>query len=226
MADEIQYIPEVIPLFPLPEVVLFPRTIVPLHVFEPRYREMMADAVAGQGCFAIALLKPGYQPLYYTRRAPIHAIVGVGRILESEKVEDGNYNLLLRGVGRARIVNEIGTHAYRLARVEPVETYCHHDAARARKLSHELFRSIRGNRGIPPELRQHWLRLADLDLELDELADLLAAGAPVEAELRQCLLDEPDAFERATLLVQQLHTLAAVARVQLHVPARDEYNLN
>jgi Lon protease-like protein len=226
MADEIHDIPEVLPLFPLPEVVLFPHTIVPLHIFEPRYREMMADAVAGQRCFAIALLKPGYQPLYYTRRAPVHPVVGVGRILESEQVEDGNYNLLLRGVGRARIVAEIGTHPYRLARVEPVETYCNHNAARTRQLSDQLFRAIRGNRGLQPELRKHWLQLANLELELDELTDLVGAGVPVEAELRQCLLDEPDAFERATLLVDQLRTLAAVARVQLRVPGLNEYNLN
>ena len=226
MADEIQYIPETIPLFPLPEVVLFPRTIIPLHIFEPRYREMMADTLAGERCLAVALLKPGYQPLYYTRLAPVHPTIGVVSILESEKVEDGNYNLLLRGVARARIVAEIGTRAYRVVRVEPVETYCSRDEERSRELCENMFRAVRGNRGLDPDLRKSWLKLASLGLELDELADLIGAGVPVEAELRQVLLDEADAFERATLLLDTLRTLAAVARLQLHVPAPGEYNRN
>ncbi len=226
MADEPVDIPEVVAVFPLPEVVLFPRTIIPLHVFEPRYRELMADALAGSGTLAIALLKPGYQPLYYTRRAPIHPVIGVGSILESEQVDDGNYNLLLRGVGRARIVEELATHAYRRARVEPIETFCSRDGLNVGELADDLFRAIRGNRGLDPELRRHWLRLSKMHLELDALTDLLAAGVPVEAELRQCLLNEADAFERAGLLLDQLRTLAAVARRQLRVPRVDEYNLN
>ncbi len=226
MADEPVDIPEVVAVFPLPEVVLFPRTIIPLHIFEPRYREMMADVLAGSGALAIALLKPGYQPLYYTRRAPIHPVIGVGSVLESEQVDDGNYNLLLRGVGRARIVEEIATHAYRRARVAVIETFCGGNGQNTDELADDLFRAIRGNRGLDPELRRHWLRLSKMNLELDALTDLLAAGIPVEAELRQCLLNEADAFERAGLLLDQLRTLAAVARRQLRVPRADEYNLN
>jgi Lon protease-like protein len=226
MTDEPVEIPEVVAVFPLPEVVLFPRTIVPLHIFEPRYREMMADVLVGDGKLAIALLKPGYQPLYHTRRAPIHPVVGVGSVLESEQVEDGNYNLLLRGVGRARIVEELGTHAYRRARIEPIATFCSADGPYADDLVEDLFGMIRGNRGLDPELRRHWLRLSKMRLDLDALTDLFAAGIPVEAELRQCLLNEADAFERGRLLLDQLCALAVVARQRLRVPGADEYNLN
>ena len=90
-----------VPLFPLPGTVLFPRAIQPLHVFEPRYRQMMADTLAGDHVIATALLKPGFEPLYYTQRAPIYATIAIGHIVGSEQVADGNYNMLLRGFARA-----------------------------------------------------------------------------------------------------------------------------
>jgi len=212
MDEESLFIPEHVPVFPLPEIVLFPRTIIPLHIFEPRYREMMKDTLAGDRVIAIALLKPGFEPLYDTPRAPIHTTIGVGSIVESEKVADGNYNLLLRGVGRASIVGESRERSYRVARIEPLQTYCSTPDAEADELQKELFTAIRGNPGIDSDLRRHWLRLRDVDVGLDEVSDLIAASVPIEAELRQCLLDEADAFARATLLIDQLRTLGAIAR--------------
>jgi Lon protease-like protein len=226
VSTEFFYVPEVVPVFPLPEVVLFPRTILPLHIYEPRYREMMADALAGARVISVALLRPGFEPLYYTRRAPIHATIGVGQIVESEQVEDGNYNLLLRGVARARIVAEVPDRAYRQARVEPVEAYCSSGTEHSGELRDELFHAIRRNRAIDPDLRRHWLRLRQADLALDELTDLLAAGMPSEAELRQCLLDEADAATRATMLLDQFHTLAAIARTQRRLLRPGNYSLN
>lgn len=226
MDDEIVYLPESVPLFPLPEVVLFPRTILPLHIFEPRYKEMMADVLAGERFLAVALLKPGFEPLYYTPRAPIHAIIGVGHILESEQVDGGNYNLLLRGVGRARILDESRTRSYRVARVEMIETYCSGDEPQSEQLRQDLFNAIRGNPALDRELRRHWLKLRDAELGLDELTDLLAAGVPVEAELRQCLLSEPDAYSRATLLLEQIRTIAAIARTFVRASRPGRQNMN
>jgi uncharacterized protein len=212
MGDEFLLLPKLVPVFPLPEVVLFPGTILPLHIFEPRYREMMADALASERTIAVALLKPGFEPLYYTPRAPIHATIGVGQIVESEQVEDGNYNLLLRGASRATIVEELRERQYRQARIEPVETYCSSSGAVTDELRAGLFDTIRENPALDPDLRRHWLRLADTELDLDELSDLIAASVPVEAELRQCLLAEPDAFARATMLKEQMRTLAAISQ--------------
>jgi len=210
--DEVLGLPACVPLFPLPGVVLFPGTIIPLHIFEPRYRAMVADALAGERYVAIALLKPGWEPLYHTSRAPIHPTVGVGRILEHEQTDDGNYNILLRGVGRARIVEELREHLYRVARIEAIETRCTADEATSETLREELFDAIRGNPGLDPGLRRQWLRLRDTDLDLGTLSDLLAAGVPAEAELRQCLLEEADAAARTRMLVEQIRTVAAIAR--------------
>ncbi|MCK4343237.1 MAG: LON peptidase substrate-binding domain-containing protein [Phycisphaerae bacterium] len=226
MGDEPIHVPSVIPLFPLPGIVLFPHTILPLHIFEPRYREMMTDALSGARVLGTALLKPGFEPLYYTPRAPIHTTIGVGQIVEWEQVEDGNYNLLLRGIGRAVILEEVPDQAYRQARVEPLETYCSRGEAPSKRLRGKLFGAIRENPALDRILRKNWLRLRDAPLDLGELADLLAAGLPAEPELRQCLLDEPDAFTRGRMLLGQFHTLAAMARIQRQVALPDEHKLN
>ncbi len=85
-----------VPLFPLPNVVLFPRAVLPLHVFEQRYREMTTDALKGDRLIAMALLRPGWEQNYYSRPA-IEPVVCVGQILTHEKLADGKYNFLLQG---------------------------------------------------------------------------------------------------------------------------------
>src|SRR5476651_2067777 len=89
-----------VPLFPLPNVVLFPRAVLPLHIFEERYKAMTADTLRGDGRIAMALLKPGWEKCYYQRPA-IDPVVCVGTILSHEKLPDGTYNFLLQGAIRA-----------------------------------------------------------------------------------------------------------------------------
>ena len=226
MDEEIINIPSVMPVFPLPGVVLFPHTLIPLHVFEPRYRALAAHALAGERVLGLALLKPGWEPLYYTLRAPIHPTLGIGQIVESEQMAGGNYNLLLRGIGRATVLEELPDEAYRVARVELQETYCSGDEARWRRLRGELFGAIRQNPGLDQTLRRSWLRLRQLPLDLDELADLLAAALPADAELRQCLLDECDALTRGQMLLQQIRVLAAMARSYRRADDPTDHRLN
>src|SRR5215217_8938156 len=91
-----------VPLFPLPNVVLFPAAVLPLHIFEERYKAMTADALRGERRVAMALLRPGWEKSYYGRAA-IEPVVCVGRILSHEKLVDGKYNFLLQGTLRARV---------------------------------------------------------------------------------------------------------------------------
>lgn len=226
MSDEVFEIPSEVPLFPLPGIVLFPHTLMPLHIFEPRYRAMTADALAGPHIIAMALLRPGWEELYYTPRARVHPTIGLGRIVQSEQLADGNYNILLRGLGRANIVKEVATQPYRMAQIELMETFCSAAPPRETKLRKRIFAAIRDNPGIDPGLRTHWLRLRKLDLGLDQLSDLLAAGMPAEAELRQCLLAEPDGLTRAEIILGQIRTLAEVARNHLQVGPPKPHNLN
>src|SRR5262245_36661305 len=105
-------------LFPLPNVVLFPHVVQPLHIFEPRYREMTADALADDRLIAPVLLRPGWEADYEGRPA-VHPILCLGRIVAEQRTPDGRYNLLLRGLSRGRIIEETASEKlYRSARVE------------------------------------------------------------------------------------------------------------
>src|SRR6266545_6172021 len=95
-------------LFPLPNLVFFPHVMQPLHIFEPRYRQMTADALAGDRLIAMALLRPGWEP-DYEKVPPIYPVVCLGRIVADQRLEDGRYRLLLRGLSRAGIVEEVPT---------------------------------------------------------------------------------------------------------------------
>jgi Lon protease-like protein len=116
-------LPDRIPLFPLPNVVLFPQMPVPLHVFEPRYRKMVADVRAGHDTIGMVLLKPGWEPIYYGR-PPVFAIGCAGRVEQCEALADGRYNLVLRGVARFEILEEHGSEPYRVASVRPRPETC------------------------------------------------------------------------------------------------------
>ena len=109
-----------IPLFPLPGVVLMPGTMLPLHIFEPRYRAMVADALAGDRTIGMAMLQPGWE----TAEEPpgIYPIGGAGEIVESEELEDGRYNILLEGRFRYRVLDEAPANPYRVARVEEIRS--------------------------------------------------------------------------------------------------------
>src|ERR687888_846338 len=105
-------------LFPLPNLVLFPHVVQPLHVFEPRYRQMTADALAGDRLIALALLQPGWEEEYDARPA-VHPVACLGRVVADQLLPDGKYNLLLRGVSRLRLIEEVPDgRPYRTARAE------------------------------------------------------------------------------------------------------------
>lgn len=108
-----------LPLFPLPGMVFLPYTLLPLHVFEPRYRSLVADAVAGSGVLAVPQMLSSEQ-----ERAgppPVSAVVGVGRIVRHQTMPDGRSNIVLAGIGRARIRREIAADSsYRIALATPL----------------------------------------------------------------------------------------------------------
>jgi hypothetical protein len=109
-------LPQPLPLFPLPDVVLFPHAALPLHIFEPRYRQMVSDAWESHRTIGMALLRPGWEADYYGR-PPVFEVGGAGRIERCEPLAGGRFNILLRGTTRYRIVEEQGGHPYRVATV-------------------------------------------------------------------------------------------------------------
>lgn len=112
-------LPPILPLFPLPNVVLFPQMPLPLHVFEPRYRKMVRDALDSHSTIGMTLLQPGWEP-DYQGRPPVYPVGCAGRIEQSEPLDEGRYNIVLRGSTRFRILEEHEGEPYRLASVVPL----------------------------------------------------------------------------------------------------------
>ncbi len=109
-------IPERMPVFALPNVVFFPRTYLPLHIFEPRYRQMVVDASAGGQCITMALLKEGWEEDYYGN-PPIYSIGCIGRLVSVQPMADGRSNILLQALERCEIRQEYFEKPYREATV-------------------------------------------------------------------------------------------------------------
>jgi Lon protease-like protein len=109
---------DLLPLFPLPSVVLFPNVFLPLHIFEPRYREMVADVLADDRVIGMVLLRAGWEH-DYEGRPPVHEVGCSGVVTHFERLGDGRYNIILRGLERFRIVREDHSRSYRRAIVEP-----------------------------------------------------------------------------------------------------------
>jgi Lon protease-like protein len=113
----VETIPQVIPIFPLEVTMLFPGVSRPLHIFEPRYRAMIADALKGDRVIGMTTLKPGYEA-DYQGRPPIYEIGCAGVITDVEELSGGRFNIVLRGVVRFRVTGEDESRSYRLANVE------------------------------------------------------------------------------------------------------------
>jgi Lon protease-like protein len=112
-------LPPSIPIFPLPNVVLFPNVFLPLHIFEPRYRQMVEDALKGDRIIGMVLLRPGWEG-DYEGRPPVYPIGCAGVITHAERLADGRYNIVLRGMEKFRIAGEEAGNPYRIAAVVPV----------------------------------------------------------------------------------------------------------
>ena len=111
-------LPDIVPIFPLPTVVFFPQTYLPLHIFEPRYREMIQEASTNGQCLGMALLKDGWED-QYEDAPPIYSIGCVGRIISSHKLSDGRYNIVLQGLHRCTYQEQAVMTNYRQARITP-----------------------------------------------------------------------------------------------------------
>jgi uncharacterized protein len=117
-------LPSELPLFPLPNVVLFPAALLPLHIFEPRYRAMVADALEGERLIGMVMLQPGWET-DYEAAPPVYPVGCGGFITHADRLPDGRYNIILRGVEKFRILGERGAphgmERYRVARIEAID---------------------------------------------------------------------------------------------------------
>lgn len=184
-----------LPIFPLPNCVLLPGGLMPLHVFEPRYRELTRDCLESHQLMAIARLRPGYEASYYGR-PPVYDRCGVGRIICSEELPDGRFALLLRGVARAEIARELpADRNYRIveAKVLP-DTSCDDTDAR----DHHRRLIMLCDR-LAEVIDQGGPQLRDLVRSFESpgaCADAIAAALIMDADERQELLEACDPMVR------------------------------
>lgn len=192
-------------LFPLPDLVVFPHAMQPLHIFEPRYCDMLAESLATDRLIAMATLLGGPQ-MALAGDAEIHPTVCIGKIVSHVETEDGGYNILLIGAQRAKILHELPTNrSFRMADVEvAVDYHPVADAAQSQQLKRAVLDAFAAV--IPPSATvQHNLHeLMAGQMGLGPITDIIAYTLPLGLEAKLALLAEANIGARARLLVQVL----------------------
>jgi Lon protease-like protein len=195
-----------VPIFPLPDLALFPNTLLPLHIFEPRYRAMVTDALARDRRLAIVGLKPGYEADYAGRPA-VHEVAGLGRIVKCERLATGRFNLLLKGENRVRIERELPSDTlYRLAQsVELPDAGA--ERATVPPLIDEVKRACRrileAVGRATPEMEETLAAASAPGVLCDQVASAVIPSPAV----RQALLEELDVERRLRRLLAELEDL-------------------
>jgi Lon protease-like protein len=192
-------LPSEIPIFPLPNVVLFPNVFLPLHIFEPRYRQMVSDALSGDRLIGMVLLRPGWEA-NYEGRPPVYPIGCAGLITHAEPLADGRYNIVLRGLEKFRILGEDHSRRYRSAHIEPLmEELSDSDRAviraERRRLEALLVPQPQG-KGVDPKMPPS---MAD-----DDLVNALAQYLDLEPVEKQALLEREGLVARCRSLIDLL----------------------
>ena len=210
-------------LFPLPNLVLFPRVLQPLHVFEPRYKALLEEALAGDVLIAMALLAPGWQQ-DYEGRPPLYPMCCIAGITTHQKLDNGRYNILLTGLRRARIERELPPdRPFREALVslpadrENASSAAERPALRAKmcELVQRLLRRL-------PQAKEQFEQMLGASVPLGVLTDILAYTLQIDCAVKQQLLEELDVDRRATLLLDHLnasdHELSPARRRMMKYP--------
>lgn len=207
------------PLFPLPNVVLFPGAILPLHIFEERYKQMTTDALRNAGTVTMALLRPGWE-MCYQQNPAIHPIVCIGTIASHQRLPDGRYNFLLKGEARARIVKECSPGPYRVATLEPLLEptvpeieLIHHRQRMARLMDDPVI--------LTSPVGCHFRKILNGQLPTARFADLVAFALFDDVQLKQSLLEEMDVVKRVSRIACVLDSLIPHLKHRLRAKRSD-----
>jgi Lon protease-like protein len=192
---------QVIPLFPLPSTVFYPGTPLPLHIFEPRYRQMTADALEGERKIGMVLLKPDWEAAYFDR-PEIFPMGCVGSIEKEIRHPDGKYNFTLVGLRRFRILREVDGKLYRCAEIDLLEEQNEQEIGEKPNVTRDgLVERYREFISLIPEnssLKQEpdW----NLGDQLSQFVDRFAYRLDLSLEQKQTFLEEQDVLRRAEFL--------------------------
>ena len=200
-------LPTTIPIFPLPNVVLFPNVFLPLHIFEARYRAMVNDALAGDRIIGMVLLRPGYESAY-DERPPVYAVGCAGVISHVEAQPDGCFNIVLRGLEKFRISAEDGSKPYRMAQIEALpEDTAHDDRTTLRQQRQRLEAVLAA--AVERDSAEPRLPPAVSD---EDLVNALAQYLELDPLERQALLERHGVLVRCRGLIELLEMKTIVPR--------------
>jgi len=217
----------IVPLFPLPNVVLFPKTPMPLYIFEERYRTMVRETLAGNGELVIALLRAGSES-NYTSVSAVHEIACLGKIETYEELEDGKYNIVVVGVHRVRIIREVQHSPYRLVEVERVADAAYDEGSADIVERHNHLGGLFAKfTELATGVKQRaWELMPQLDFE--SLVNMVAMTLNLAIEQKQKLLEIDEASDRCDALIpvlqQQLETLMLVRAFEHIKPENPNLN--
>lgn len=197
------HVPDTVPVMTLPHTVFFPQALLPLHIFEPRYRQMLRDVLARDRLFAIARLDPGRaaQP---GANEPAHPIATVGIIRACQKADNDSSNLLLQGICRVEIKSIVRQHPYRLIAIRPLTTTAggNHSELEVERLEVMRLLNLRRRLGTPaPKGMTKFLESIE---DFDSFADLAAFNLCEDSAIKQKLLEELDTRRRLQRFAAQL----------------------
>ena len=198
---------EIIPLFPLPSTVFYPGTPLPLHIFEPRYRQMTLDALESERKIGMVLLKPGWEDSYFDR-PEIFSVGCLGAIEKEIRHPDGKYDFTLVGLSRFRVLREVDGGPYRRAEIDLLEEQNDQEigegpnATRDSLLDRyrEFISMVPDNNSLKKELDR------DPDHKLSRFVDRIAYRQDLSLKQKQTFLEEQDVLHRAEFLHSFLKT--------------------
>ena len=200
-------LPPAIPIFPLPNVVLFPNVFLPLHIFEPRYLEMVGEALSGDRIIGMVLLRPGWEADYDGRPA-VYPIGCAGVVTNAERLPDGRYNIVLQGLEKFRILDEDEGGAFRMARVDGITESNGSDdrdsMRAARRRLEALLVPQPSGRGADPKLPP--------SMPDEDLVNALAQYLELEPVEKQALLEREGLLARCRSLIELLEMKVIVSR--------------
>jgi Lon protease-like protein len=191
-------------LFPLPDLVLFPHVMQPLHVFEPRYRAMVSEALATDRLIAVVRLEPGWEA-DYEGRPPVASVACLGKIVSEHRLEDGRFNILLLGLRRIEIVGEVATpRPFRTAQARILHDGESPDAGERKRLIQDLLESFRRTLPTIKGVKDTMAVLLKKNVSLGVLTDLIAFATDFDGHIKQSLLAETNVLARAKMLLERL----------------------
>lgn len=192
-------------LFPLPDLVVFPYAMQPLHIFEPRYRDMLDDALAGDGLIAMATLAPGWQKPSGLQ-PPIEAHVCICRLVSHAATEEDHHNILIVGMRRARLLSEEeNDRTFRTAQVDALVDIYPADGAMTRpRLKRQLLDTFRQLIPNVAEVQKNLHELMASQMRLGAVTDIIAFTMQFPAAAKIELLSDPDVDSRARRLIELL----------------------